>query len=77
MQRSFLWEPPEMLFVCPSCDGKGEYVGLMEREELRAVRWARTRVGLARPGARQARPFLSRMTTPRRTAGATSERGIR
>jgi hypothetical protein len=32
LQRSFVWEPPEMLFVCPSCDGKGEYVGLMERE---------------------------------------------
>ena len=32
LQRSFLWEPPEMLFVCPSCEGKGEYVGLMERE---------------------------------------------
>jgi len=27
LQRSFLWEPPEMLFVRPSCEGKGEYVG--------------------------------------------------
>jgi len=32
LQQSFTWNPPEMLFVCPSCDGKGEYVGLMERE---------------------------------------------
>ena len=32
LQRSFVWEPPEMLFVCPSCEGKGEYGGLMHRE---------------------------------------------
>lgn len=33
--RSIIWDPPELLFRCPGCDGRGEYVGLHERERCR------------------------------------------
>jgi DnaJ-class molecular chaperone len=30
--RSNIWNPPELLLPCGDCRGKGEYVGLLERE---------------------------------------------
>src|SRR5437868_5237038 len=30
--RSISWDPPELLLPCGDCRGKGEYVGLLERE---------------------------------------------
>ena len=29
--RSMIWDSPELLFRCPDCEGRGEYVGLLER----------------------------------------------
>jgi hypothetical protein len=26
------WKPPELLFTCSACDGRGEYVGLIVKE---------------------------------------------
>jgi hypothetical protein len=26
--RIATWQPPELLFQCPACEGRGEYVGL-------------------------------------------------
>lgn len=34
--RAVIWQPPEVLFQCPSCEGRGEYVGFMEREKCKA-----------------------------------------
>jgi len=28
--REMVWSPPDLLFVCPSCKGRGEYIGLTE-----------------------------------------------
>jgi hypothetical protein len=30
--RSVVWDPPELLFPCSACGGRGVYVGLQERE---------------------------------------------
>src|SRR5262245_34342945 len=30
------WQPPELLFPCLACEGRGEYVGLLEREVCRS-----------------------------------------
>lgn len=30
--RSVIWDPPELLFPCSDCNGRGEYVGLHDRE---------------------------------------------
>ena len=30
--RSVVWDPPELLFPCSACNGRGVYVGLQERE---------------------------------------------
>src|SRR5262245_50424403 len=32
LQFPIVWEPPEMLITCRACEGRGEYVGLLERE---------------------------------------------
>ncbi|MBI3866712.1 MAG: hypothetical protein HY290_32930 [Planctomycetia bacterium] len=32
LMRTVNWQPPELLFECPSCRGMGEYVGLFEVE---------------------------------------------
>jgi hypothetical protein len=33
---SVSWDPPELLIPCQACEGRGEYVGLLEREVCRA-----------------------------------------
>ena len=33
--RAVTWPPPELLFPCPACEGKGQYVGLIEVETCR------------------------------------------
>ena len=30
LQRSVIWQPPRVLFPCPTCKGTGQYVGLIE-----------------------------------------------
>ena len=30
--RPMVWNSPDLSFVCPHCKGRGEYVGLMERQ---------------------------------------------
>jgi hypothetical protein len=30
--RSIIWNPPELLLPCGDCQGRGEYVGLLERK---------------------------------------------
>jgi hypothetical protein len=32
LYRSIIWNPPELLLPCGDCHGRGEYVGLLERE---------------------------------------------
>lgn len=32
LHRTLLWQPPDVLFPCPTCDGTGEYVGFLDRE---------------------------------------------
>ena len=32
---SVVWDPPELLFPCQTCEGRGEYVGLIESEVCR------------------------------------------
>jgi hypothetical protein len=32
IHRSIVWRPPELLLPCGDCQGRGEYVGLLERE---------------------------------------------
>jgi hypothetical protein len=32
LNRSIVWNPPELLLPCGDCQGRGEYVGLFERE---------------------------------------------
>jgi hypothetical protein len=32
LYRSIIWNPPELLLFCGDCQGRGEYVGLLERE---------------------------------------------
>jgi hypothetical protein len=32
LQMSIVWDPPEILVPCRECEGRGEYVGLRERE---------------------------------------------
>ena len=32
LRREIIWHPPELLFPCGACEGRGEYVGLLERE---------------------------------------------
>jgi hypothetical protein len=32
IHRSVIWNPPELLLPCGDCQGRGEYVGLLERE---------------------------------------------
>ena len=32
---SILWDPPLLLFECQACEGRGEYVGLFEKEVCR------------------------------------------
>lgn len=34
--RSVVWQPPELLFRCEQCNGKGEYVGLAVVEKCGA-----------------------------------------
>lgn len=36
--RFIRWDPPDLFFSCPSCNGSGEYVGLLLREECRTCR---------------------------------------
>jgi len=31
LRRDILWDLPELLFPCGACDGRGQYVGLLER----------------------------------------------
>ena len=33
--RRIVWDPPELLFPCGACEGRGEYVGLLERDVCR------------------------------------------
>ena len=35
IHRSIIWDPPELLLPCGDCRGRGEYVGLLERETCR------------------------------------------
>jgi DnaJ-class molecular chaperone len=35
IHREIIWDRPELLFPCPDCRGRGEYVGLLERETCR------------------------------------------
>ena len=32
LQFAVVWDPPELLVPCRACEGRGEYVGLLERE---------------------------------------------
>ena len=32
LQRELIWQPPEIVFACPSCNGSGQYVGLIDVE---------------------------------------------
>jgi hypothetical protein len=32
IHRSIIWDPPDLLLPCGACDGRGEYVGLLERK---------------------------------------------
>lgn len=32
LRYSVVWDPPELQFPCQACEGRGEYVGLFERE---------------------------------------------
>jgi hypothetical protein len=32
LYRSIIWNPPELLLPCGDCQGRGEYVGLHERD---------------------------------------------
>ncbi len=36
LQYTIVWEPPELLFPCQACEGRGEYIGLLEREVCHA-----------------------------------------
>ncbi len=33
LHRDLIWQPPEILFACPSCKGTGQYVGRIEVED--------------------------------------------
>ncbi len=32
LKCSVTWDPPELLLPCQACEGRGEYIGLFERE---------------------------------------------
>jgi hypothetical protein len=32
LHRDLIWQPPEVLFTCPACNGSGQYVGFLEVE---------------------------------------------
>jgi hypothetical protein len=34
--RDLIWQPPEVLFPCPTCSGTGRYVGLIEAATCKA-----------------------------------------
>jgi DnaJ-class molecular chaperone len=36
LTRKPIWKPPELLFKCERCNGKGEYRGLLTVETCRA-----------------------------------------
>jgi hypothetical protein len=36
LRYSMVWDPPELLFPCQACEGRGDYVGLLERTACRA-----------------------------------------
>lgn len=33
--ESVIWDPPELLVSCPDCNGRGEYVGLLQVEKCK------------------------------------------
>ena len=35
LRRKIIWDPPELLFPCGTCEVRGEYVGLLERDICR------------------------------------------
>jgi|SRR5579872_5090402 len=36
LHRDLIWKPPEVLFPCPTCNGTGRYVGLIEAGTCKA-----------------------------------------